>query len=241
MVIGGIVLSGVCVVGILIALLLPAVQGARESARRMQCRNNLKQIAIALHNYHDVYGTFPPAYIPDTTGKPMHSWRVLILPFIDQMPMHDAYDFSQPWDSLENLAVTRNTPPVFRCPSAPGSPDTTHYVVITGRDTCFDGGKGIKIREITDGASNTLLVVEAHESSIPWYEPRDLDVSVLGGGGGGGGGGASAGLSSSHPGGFNAAYCDGRVRFVNESTAPTTIRAQVTPAGGEQVEAMDEF
>jgi len=145
--------------------------------------------------------------------------------------MHDAYDFNKPWDSLENLAVTRNTPPVFRCPSAPGSPDTTHYVVITGRDTCFDGGKGITLREITDGAFNTLLVVEAHESSIPWYEPRDLDVSVLGGGG------ASAGLSSSHPGGFNAAYCDGKVLFVNESTAPNTIRAQVTPARGEQVEA----
>ena len=191
LVIGGIVLAGICLFCILAALLLPAVQQAREAARRTQCRGNLTAIGLALHNYHDMYGTFPPAYIPDTTGKPMHSWRVLILPFVDQTSLHAAYDFNKPWDSPENMSVTRNTPSVFRCPSAPGRLDTTHYVVITGRDTCFDGAKGIKIRGIPDGTSSTLLVVEAHDSGIHWSEPRDYDMPTLT---------APGGLNSRHPG-----------------------------------------
>src|SRR4029453_12945484 len=74
-----------------VALLLPAVQQAREAARRTQCKNNLKQIGLALHNYADVYGSFPPAYIADETDKPMHSWRVLILPFLDQDQLYKEY------------------------------------------------------------------------------------------------------------------------------------------------------
>ena len=227
-VIGGIVLSGVCVVGILIALLLPAVQQAREAARRSACKNNLKQIGLALYNYNDTYGTFPPAYIPDSTGKPMHSWRVLILPFIDQMPMHDAYDFSQPWDSPQNMAITQHIPEVFICPSSPNHSDT-HYVLITGKDTCFDGSKAIKAREISDGTSQTLFVVEARESGIHWSEPRDYDTASFTAPGDPGG------LSSYHLRGFNALFGDGSVRFINESTNVQILKGLITPSGGEVI------
>jgi hypothetical protein len=106
--------------GVLLALLLPAVQAAREAARRTQCSNNLKQIALAFHNYHDTYKTFPPAYIPDENGRPMHSWRVLILPFLEQQALYNMYNFDEPWDSPANAMVTSTAIPVFQCASDPG-------------------------------------------------------------------------------------------------------------------------
>ena len=79
---------------LVIALMLPAQRRAREPARRSQCKNNLKQIGLALHNYHETYGAFPPAYTVDADGKRLHSWRTLILPYLDQAPLYDKIDFS---------------------------------------------------------------------------------------------------------------------------------------------------
>ena len=109
----------IAIIAILVALLLPAVQQAREAARRTQCKNNLKQIGIALHSYHDVYKTFPPAYIPDEDGKPMHSWRVLILPFIEQQALYEQYDFNEPWDGPNNSQLANVVISVYQCPSSP--------------------------------------------------------------------------------------------------------------------------
>src|SRR5579872_1042254 len=83
--------------GILAGFTLPAIQAAREAARRAQCANNLKMIGLALAQYESQYGRFPPAYIADADGKPMHSWRVLILPYLDEESLYSEYDFSEPW------------------------------------------------------------------------------------------------------------------------------------------------
>ena len=226
------VASGICVIG-LIALLFPAVQSSRESARLSTCQNNLQQLGLALSNYHEAYGTFPPAYIPDETGRPAHSWRVLILPFLDQSRMYDAYDFDKPWNHADNLAVTKKTPQVFRCPSAP--PDdqvnATHYVYVTGSDTCFDGAEGIRLQDITDGQSQTILVVETHQSSISWNEPRDLEVSrwkrigVP----------STVSSTSDHVAGFHVVLADGSVRFIRQPIAPGVFKAMTTPRGGENL------
>lgn len=121
----------IAIIAILIALLLPAVQQAREAARRSQCKNNLKQIGLALHNYHDVYGTFPPAGVPELSiGGVRHraaSWLVRILPFIDQGAAYnkmtftgtcwntqDGYGPNRNWDVLSKLMVS-----AFNCPSSP--------------------------------------------------------------------------------------------------------------------------
>ena len=226
------VASGICVIG-LIALLFPAVQSSRESARLSTCQNNLQQLGLALSNYHEAYGTFPPAYIPDETGRPAHSWRVLILPFLDQSRMYDAYDFDKPWNHADNLAVTKKTPQVFRCPSAP--PDdqvnATHYVYVTGPDTCFDGAEGIRLQDITDGQSQTILVVETHQSSISWNEPRDLEVSrwkrigVP----------STVSSTSDHVAGFHVVLADGSVRFIRQPIAPGAFKAMTTPRGGENL------
>ena len=230
LVVGGIILAGLCVVGILAALLLPAVGQAREAARGSMCKNNLKQIGLALHNYHDVYKTFPPAYIPDSDGKPMHSWRVLLLPFLEQEQMFDAYDFDKPWDHPDNLAVTRVAPHVYRCPSAVG-PSTvgpsngTHYVYITGKGASFEGSSGVALRDIKDGSSNTLAVVESHEVDVDWFEPRDLDVSEF----------TAMPPAAEHSGGFHALFFDGSVRRLPKTISLDTLKALVTPGGGEVI------
>ena len=93
-------LGYVIIVGIvalvLIALLLPAVQSAREASPRTNCKNNLKQIGLALHNYHDAYGSFPPAWTTDADGRPLLSWRVLLLPFLDEAPLYEEFDLTEP-------------------------------------------------------------------------------------------------------------------------------------------------
>lgn len=172
-----IVLVGNCVCG----LFLPAISPAREAARRMVCSNNLKQIALALHNYHDVYKSFPPAYIADSDGRPLHSWRVLILPFLEQQPLYDTYRFDEPWDGPNNRTLLGKMPDVYRCPSRSehGSKDHSHtsYVAIVGEDTVWPGQEARAIREILDGSANTLLVCELSDRDIAWTEPTDVSYS----------------------------------------------------------------
>jgi prepilin-type processing-associated H-X9-DG protein len=220
--------------GVLVALLLPAVQSAREAARRAQCSNHLKQIALAFHNYHDAFGTFPPAYIPDEDGQPKHSWRVLILPFLEQSQLYDQYNFDEPWNSPNNLAVGSQAIPVYSCPSTPGGPGSTetNYMVITGPGTVFDDGNACKLREILDGTSNTLMVVEVCGTSVNWAEPQDLDASSITYPLGSPGGTSPA---SRHPGGLMVAMCDGSVRFISNSIDPREFDDLVTKAGQEQV------
>jgi len=221
--------------GILVALLLPAIQSAREAARRSQCSNHLKQIALAFHNYHDIYGTFPPAYIPDENGQPKHSWRVLILPFLEHSDIYDQYDFDETWNSPNNLAVTSQAIPVYACPSNSGGAlgsTETNYMVITGPNTVFDGAKACKISEILDGSSNTLMVVEVSGTRVNWAEPKDLDASTITYPLGSPGGNSPA---SRHPGGLMAAMCDGSVRFIRDDTAPQMFDALMTKAGEEMI------
>lgn len=176
----GVLLCG----GVLVALLLPAVQAAREAARRAQCSNNLKQIALAFHNYHDTYKTFPPAYIPDKDGKPMHSWRVLILPFIEQQALYQRYNFNEPWDSPGNLAITNVAIPAYCCPSCPQSAATpgateTNYMVITGPGTVFDGAKGAKLRDIVDGSLIWTLAI-CNSRPPPQGRPDRIAITPVG-------------------------------------------------------------
>ncbi len=215
---------------ILLALLLPAVQAAREAARRTACSNNLKQIALALHNYHDTHKTFPPAYIADENGRPMHSWRTLILPFLEQQAVYARYDFNQPWDSPQNQAAIDVVIPVYNCPSAPstGTP-YTNYMFVTGPGSAFEGQKAVRIRDIKDGTSNTIAVVEVPGGGTHWAQPDDIDVEAF------------LRLAnqqpgrSYHPGGFQAALFDGSVHFFEDTIDSSVLRALITPQGQEQV------
>ncbi len=210
---------------VLIALLLPAVQSAREAARRAQCVNNIKQIMLAMHNYHSANNSFPRD-ITDKNGKPLLSWRVAILPYVEQGVLFDKFKLDEPWDSPHNKELLKYMPLVYQCPSrANVQPFTTTYRGFVGTGALFETGRDIGIADITDGTSNTIAVVEAKDV-VAWTKPDDLPFD-------GQANRSLHGAGSSHPGGFNCGMADGSVRFIKISINPTTLRALITRGGGE--------
>ncbi len=145
------------------------------NARHYTCKYHLKELAIGLHNYHDAYGAFPPAVTRDAEGRPMHSWRVLILPFIDEAWLYNEYNFDEPWNSPHNAALEDRFPDVYRCPFHRQGRNTT-YVAVTGPRTLWPNDRSRRLSDIPDGAFSTLAVIELDTADVPWMEPRDLSV-----------------------------------------------------------------
>jgi hypothetical protein len=140
----------------------------------MQAANHLKQISLAFHSYHDQHGRLPPAVVRDAAGKPLHSWRVLLLPYLEQDVLYLEFHLDEPWDSPHNLALLSRMPKVYGSPEVqPAEPFHTFLQVITGPGTAFDGGKITFPKDIPDGMMNTFLVVEAGEA-VPWTKPIDV-------------------------------------------------------------------
>ncbi len=168
------------IIVILIALLLPAVRSSRPAARRAQCVNNLKQIALALHNYEQLNGALPPAYTVDAKGRPLHSWRTLILPYLEQGPLYQTIDLSKPWNDPANAKALETAPLVFRCPEAVGPRNTTTYLAIAAPNGCLIPKESRRLAEITDAHNSTLMVIEAgEENAVPWMAPVDADESLV--------------------------------------------------------------
>jgi uncharacterized protein DUF1559 len=218
------VVLGLCCLGgpVMVALLLPAVQASREAARRAGCSNNLKQIGLALHNYHDRHKCFPPAVITDDAGNPRTSWRALILPYIEQQAVSNSYDSDFAWDDPVNNLIRMTSISAYLCPSSPPAiPNETNYVMITGKGTI--GGlpnESTRIADVIDGTSNTIAVVEIVGAGIEWSEPRDLTIEELSMRLNDGSGN---GPSSFHPGGINVLICDGSTRFIADTIDPVTL------------------
>lgn len=211
--------------GILLALLLPAVQAAREAARRMSCQNNMKQVGLALHNYASDHGHFPPAYTVDENGNLLHSWRTLILPFMGQDYLYQQIDLSKPWDDPVNLPFTQQPLPVYTCPStaAFGSGLTT-YQVVEHPSALISGTEGVRYDEITDGLSNTIAVVETSEAdAVPWAKPQDLPLGTF----------LATGGNTTHRGMSNIVLGDGAVTSLSNSLTAEVREAMVTRDGGE--------
>jgi prepilin-type processing-associated H-X9-DG protein len=220
----------------LTASLSRAVEQAREAARRAQCACNFCQITLALTNYNDTYGSLPPAHVDDASGRPMHSWRVLILPFMEQSALYSMYNFNEPWNSAGNSRLLGMMPNIFACPSRHDTrrrpTSLTSYVVVKGPGTAFPEGKSVKLTDIKDGTSSTIVAVEVENLDIPWTEPRDLDVRSM-----------SfrvndpkrAGISSRHPGGANIAFVDGSQHFLCEGITPQEMKALFTIDDGESI------
>ena len=220
---------GVLVVGGLAGMLGRAVQQAREAARESQCFC-IKAIAIALHNYHDVHGSFPPAYVADSTGRPVHSWRVLLLPFLEEGTLYNAYNMAEPWDGPNNRKLLDRRPSVYHCPSRDDDPSTTSYLAVTGPGTAFPGAGSTKLAEIVDGTSRTVLIAEVSNVEVAWTAPVDLDVRSM-----------SwtiddpskPGFSSPHARGPLFLFADATLRRLGRSTPTSTLKALTTIKGGE--------
>jgi hypothetical protein len=206
--------------------------------RAYSCGNNLKQIVLALHDYHDDYGSFPPAYIADASGKPMHSWRVLILPYLEEQACYARYNFNEPWNGPNNILLATEMPRSYGCPSdASRKLGITNYLAIVGPQTLWPGSKPIQLSDVQDGTGNTLAVVESHGTGVCWLAPIDLDAATIAmqinppAGGG---------LSSPHrmqktP--FcNVALADGSIRRLTSALTPVQIKALLTIDGGERVD-----
>jgi hypothetical protein len=219
------IFMGVGIAVLAVALFTPVNRG-REAPRRTQCKNNLKQIVLALHNYHDMYESFPPAYTADANGTPLHSWRTLILPGLEQKALYDKIDLSKPWNHPANAEAFKTTPHVFRCPSSDLLPTFTSYLAVAGENSCFHRSSPRSISEITDGTSNTLIVIEVPpKHAVHWMSPQDADEPMI--------------LSISnndelaHTGGVQGALADGSIRFLSATIAPETRRALITRNGNE--------
>jgi hypothetical protein len=208
-------------------LLRGPLEASRQAARRSQCMNHLKQIAMAMHHHIDAKRTFPPAYTASKDGKPLLSWRVAILPYLDQKALYDEFHHDEPWDSAHNKALLERMPEVYRCPASGAGAGLTTYLAPRGPGTMFPGAEGVPIRDVIDGTSNTILVLDAGEAqAVPWTKPGDWEVGDKP---------DSTALASSHPGGFLSAFADGSVRFLAETIHPAVLRALLTRNGGEVV------
>lgn len=163
--------------GILVALLLPAVQQARTAARRAQSMNTMRQIGIALHNYHDTYKSFPPAMITEEDGQPRTSWRASLLPFMADNYADD-YDYHVAWDAPQNQAAAQRYRDVYASPNI-DQEGYTPYVAVVGPDTIITSELGLQMRDVTDGLSNTLVIIEDTKRPVPWSSPNDISPEEL--------------------------------------------------------------
>jgi hypothetical protein len=208
---------------------------ARGAAGELNSANNLKQMAIAMHNYHDTMGSLPPAAISDKDGKPLLSWRVAILPYVEHDALYRSFKLDEPWDSEHNKKLLDQMPPVYRMPRADGADPnekvtTTHYRVFHGKGAIFEGAKGTTLADITDGTSNTILIVEATDA-VPWTKPDELpfdpkkDLPKLG-------------LKNAEK--FNAGFADGSVHVLSKKIDKDTLKALITRNGGEVVKIPDD-
>jgi prepilin-type processing-associated H-X9-DG protein len=228
------------VVPVALAALLPAIRHAQVSLDRARSTNNLKQIGLAFHNFHQTNNHFP-ADLRSKGGKPLLSWKVAILPFIGQVELFNKFRQDEPWDSAHNKALIAEMPTVFAIigDDAP-DPGHTFYRGFSGINGIFDprNPEGVGVVDIFDGTSNTLLIVEAKEA-VPWTKP-DGDLALaddqkpetikamldkVGG---------------HSTGGFNALFCDGSVRFIRSNVSIVVFRALITRAGGEVISS-DSF
>jgi prepilin-type processing-associated H-X9-DG protein len=230
----GIAIAGIVlgVIGCLFtaSLLLPMYRSAGEAARRAQCASSLKQIGLAFHSFRDVNRKLPPAAITDKNGRPLLSWRVAILPYLEASSLYSRFHLDEPWDSPHNLALLEAMPLVYACPSDRArKPEMTGYEAVIGPATAFTPDfKPLSFEDFTDGLSNTLLVGESRRC-VPWTKPEDLpfDMSV-----------PLTGLGSHHGyhnNGFNALFADGSVRFLRISITPSVLSALLTRNGHEVV------
>ncbi len=201
-------------------------------SRKTQCKSRLLQIYAAMEMYHDEHGCYPPAVVNDKAGRPRHSWRVLLLPYMGQehADIYQRYDFNQDYNQTALAWQMAGSAKLYRCPSNEDmTDDYTNYMVVTGPNTLFPGAKSRSKDDIKDNLATTIMVVEVVDSHVTWLQPVDFDVSIspleLTDPDGGG--------LSSHHAGAHVLTADGKVHYIDATTRKEFLEAMCTIAGGE--------
>ena len=202
-----------------------AGNAVRTSLWRTARRDDLKFIALAMHNYHDVHRRFPAQANYDKNGRPLLSWRVQILPFVEENKLYHEFHLDEPWDGEHNKKLIERIPHVYRSPKLSYQDyGKTTFLGVAGKRAYFQGTEGISIRQITDGTSNTLMVVETPPSqAVVWTKPDDFDVDA---------GQLHERLFQGRE-SFGAAMCDGSAHVIGKATTEKTLQAYFTINGGE--------
>ena len=218
----------------LIGMFLPMIQAQRNVAIQMTSSNNMRQIGLAILNYESAYQGFPPPVLVSESGH-KYSWRIAILQFLDQDGIYDNYRFNEEWNSEFNSELTRNMPAVFRHPNAKLDSTSSSYFVVTGKKTVFPDlsanangkphSKGVGFRQISDGSSNTVMLVESNKASH-WAEPVDIAFRETG---------LKKEFGGLSPNGMNVVFCDGSTRFLDKSISEKLLVQLLTRSGGEIV------
>jgi hypothetical protein len=221
------VLAVIALLVIAVAMLLPATRSAPEASRRNSCLNNLKQIGLGLLNYADAHGRFPPAFTTDDAGNRLHSWRTLILPYMEQQALYKTIDLTKPWDDPANARAAHDALVVYQCPSLPGDEEDatlTNYLAVVGDDSVIRAGESRTPEEIGDVSRQVLMVIEVREEkAVHWMSPEDIDEESL-----------LAAWSgekhlSHHSGDVtNALFADGRCHSLQPTLDPAALRAMIT-------------
>jgi hypothetical protein len=206
---------------------------AWEAANKLSCANRGTQIAMAIANYAQFYHRYPPAYIADRNGRPLHSWRVLLLPFMERDGLYNKLRLDEPWNSPHNREVFQKTSiSMFHCPSARNPTEETSYLMVVGPNTISDGPHSARVEDIKDGVSSTIMFVEIRNSGIHWAEPRDLNFETMSFRVNDP---ACRGVSSYHSGGAFVKLVDCSGGFIQNDFDPKLLKALITIDGGEDV------
>jgi hypothetical protein len=221
------------VVGLLVALVWPSMGDASGAAKRVKCINNMRQIAVAIDAYTIEHGHFPPPYLTDDAGKPMHSWRVLILPYLGETTLYERYDFNKAWDHPDNLRLGAAMPSVYRCPGDERyrSDDTTSYAAVVGDESVWPPSGTRTVGEVTDGMSKTILIVELPDARMHWMAPADPtfdsmleSISKVN---------TTKRFEHPHQGLSVMTFCDARTTVADMLRLDDRLRTFLTCAGGE--------
>ncbi|MDR1052656.1 MAG: DUF1559 domain-containing protein [Planctomycetaceae bacterium] len=200
---------------------------------RKQCSNKMRQMGIAILNHLDAMEKFPPAFSVDDNGKPLHSWRVMLLPYLGEEKLYQSIRLNEPWNSEHNKQFHSKMPHAFKCPTCKigNTQSDTVYCMVTGKEAFGKtDGKGITFRNINDGASNTVCIVE-RKTPVCWMSPEDVtfENAIKGINN------SPNGIGSDHDRGTNVAFIDGSIRFLPQDTKPEIIKALLTTEGGEVI------
>jgi prepilin-type processing-associated H-X9-DG protein len=200
-----------------------AIAHNRWNSRRER-ENQIRQIGLGLLNYQTNYRRFPPAYIADAQGKPLLSWRFVMLPYFESSTkLYSSFNLNEPWDGPNNGLRSQTMFTIYHCPVSAQQPPLTDYVAVVGPNTAWPGAKGSKLSDFKD-PSKTILVVEVANSGINWAEPRDLSVEEI-----------VKGIRGNHAGGFNAVFADAHVEFISDDIDPKKLAEmfEINPRGDQ--------